>query len=72
MEYLAQLSDEFGESLNVLTDKIYKMSGREFNINSPKQLAEILFDEMGLKQIKKRSTAVQILEILKKRMLKVI
>ena len=41
------------------------MAGREFNINSPKQLGEILFDELELKPIRKRSTAVEVLAVLK-------
>ena len=41
------------------------MAGREININSPKQLAEILFDELELKTIRKRSTDVRVMEILK-------
>ena len=64
--YLSQLSEEFGQALNALTDKIYQISGREFNINSPKQLAEILFDNLELKSIKKRSTSVEVLKVLKK------
>ena len=66
LEYLKKLSLDFGDDLQRLTEEIFKISGKEFNINSPKQLAEILFDEIGLKQIKKRSTAVEVLEILKK------
>ena len=45
--------------------KVYTYAGMQFNINSPKQLANILFDELGLKAGKKRSTAVEVLEKLK-------
>lgn len=45
-----------------LEKQIYAVANREFNINSPKQLAEVLFDELGLKANKKRSTAVDVLE----------
>ena len=38
----------------------------KFNINSPKQLSEILFDRLGLNPVKKRSTSVDVLEELKK------
>ena len=65
MEYLEKLSNNFGQSLSDLTTKIYEMVGKEFNINSPKQLSEILFDDLGLKPIKKRSTAVEVLKALK-------
>ena len=63
--FLADLSRQFGEGLEKLTEKIHQMAGREFNINSPKQLGEILFDELELKPIRKRSTAVEVLAVLK-------
>ena len=65
LDFLADLSRQFGEGLEKLTEKIYQMAGREFNINSPKQLGEILFDELELKPIRKRSTAVEVLAVLK-------
>ena len=65
LDFLADLSRQFGEGLEILTEKIHQMAGREFNINSPKQLGEILFDELELKPIRKRSTAVEVLEVLK-------
>ena len=65
---------EFGKSLkegiNTLTKQIYVLAGEEFNINSPKQLGEILFEKMKLPVIKKTksgySTDVDVLEKLKK------
>ena len=65
LDFLADLSRQFGEGLEKLTEKIPQMAGREFNINSPKQLGEILFDELELKPIRKRSTAVEVLAVLK-------
>ncbi len=53
-------------SLEILSNKIYMISDRKFNINSPKQLAEILFDELELKMFKKRSTSVEVLKKLLK------
>lgn len=51
---------EYGDNLSVkikeLEEKIYKEAGHEFNINSPKQLGEILFGEMGLPGGKKTKT----------------
>lgn len=47
-----------------LTAVIYELSGVEFNINSPKQLGEVLFDTLGIPSKKKRSTAVDVLESL--------
>ena len=65
LDFLADLSRQFEEGLEKLTEKIHQMAGREFNINSPKQLGEILFDELELKPIRKRSTAVEVLAVLK-------
>lgn len=55
---LDTLSTEFGETIEKLTKQIYQAAGREFNINSPSQLAEILFEDLGLptKKIKKTKT----------------
>jgi DNA polymerase-1 len=48
LKYLQKLSDEYHKELSALEKSIYRHAGREFNINSPKQLGEILFDEMKL------------------------
>lgn len=48
-ERLEELSKTYHKELNSLEKKIWKSSGVEFNINSPKQLGEILFVKMGLK-----------------------
>lgn len=55
---LAQMSQEFAEQLKVLEQQIYGHAGQEFNINSPKQLAEIFFDKLGIstKGVKKTKT----------------
>jgi DNA polymerase-1 len=45
---LRRLSADFGERLADLEQQIHKLAGHEFNIGSPKQLGEVLFDEMGL------------------------
>lgn len=50
---LAQLSKEFEEKIKELTKEIYEISGSEFNIASTKQLAEVLFEKMGLPSSKK-------------------
>ncbi len=63
---LKELSEKMGKDLDRLTLQIYKEAGEEFNINSTKQLAEILFVKMGLPKIKKTktgySTDVNVLE----------
>jgi DNA polymerase-1 len=46
--YLKKLGEKFGEQLTGLEEKIYKAAGVKFNINSPQQLAEILFERLGL------------------------
>ncbi|MDO8659376.1 MAG: DNA polymerase [Candidatus Parcubacteria bacterium] len=48
-KYFEKLSEEYHKELDKLTAKIYKMAGTEFNINSPKQLGEVLFEKMGMK-----------------------
>ena len=48
-KYFENLSKEYHKKLDKLTGKIYKLAGTEFNINSPKQLGEVLFGKMGLK-----------------------
>jgi len=45
---LASLSDSFAQSLARLEDEIKELAGEDFNIGSPKQLGEILFDRMSL------------------------
>ena len=65
---LKKLSDFFFTELQTIEQKIYKSAGVEFNINSPKQLGEVLFEKMNLPKIKKAnksgsySTDVEILE----------
>jgi hypothetical protein len=48
------IKEDLITELDKLTKKIYEMAGSEFNINSPKQLGEVLFVKMGLKNNKKR------------------
>ncbi len=61
-DVLDKIADETLEKINVLTDEIYLLADESFNINSPKQLAVILFDKLQLKANKKRSTSIEILE----------
>jgi len=70
--YLEKLGQKYHKELDKISQSIYKLSGSEFNINSPKQLSEVLFDKMGLavKGLKKttggaRSTRESELEKLK-------
>jgi DNA polymerase-1 len=64
---LAQLSQQFADKMVKLQAEIFQQAGQEFNIDSPKQLQEILFGKMGLPIIKKTakgqaSTAEPILQ----------
>jgi DNA polymerase-1 len=53
---LLDMGEEINGRLEQLTSQIYELAGTEFNINSPKQLGEILFDKLGLPVIKKTKT----------------
>jgi DNA polymerase-1 len=50
---LKALSDTFESRLRVHEQKVFALAGTQFNLNSPKQLAEVLFEQMGLKGGKK-------------------
>lgn len=52
-DYLREMSKELAQTLDGLIKKIYALAGEEFNINSPKQLAVILFDKLGLTPLRK-------------------
>ena len=58
IKHLNSLSNNFGSKLINLVQKIHKHSGVVFNIDSPKQLSEVLFDKMGIeaKGLKKTSS----------------
>ena len=68
-EELNKFGDKLKEQLEIKTKMIYEMAGEEFNINSTKQLGEILFEKMKLPVVKKTksgySTDVDVLEKLK-------
>lgn len=55
-QMLSRLSNDFAERLAVLETEIHSLAGHPFNIASPKQLGEILFDEMGFTGGKKGKT----------------
>ena len=65
---LQHLSEDFGQQLAELEKTIYALAGEEFNINSTRQLGEILFAKLGLPQGRKTktgySTDVKVLESL--------
>jgi DNA polymerase-1 len=55
--YLEQLSKEYHKEIDAVAKKIYKHAGEEFNINSPKQLGDILFTKLGLAGARQKKTA---------------
>ncbi len=65
--FLQKLSSEFGKRLMILEGEIHDLAGNTFNIASPKQVGEVLFNQMGLQGGKKTktgdwSTSVSVLE----------
>ena len=67
-KYFENYKKELQENIEKLEKEIYSLSGETFNIGSPKQLAEILFEKMGIEPVKKTktgySTDVEVLEVL--------
>ena len=66
-EYLKSLSSEFEKKINILEKEIFKLCGVEFNIGSPKQLGDVLFNQLKLTPPKKTktgefSTGIEVLE----------
>jgi len=53
---LSQISEDLSERLDKNEDKIYALAHTKFNINSPKQLAQVLFEDLGLPGGKKTKT----------------
>lgn len=61
---LLELSDKYTKELSELENSIQELAGEQFNVKSPKQLASILFDKLGLKAKffhKKNSTNIDVL-----------
>ncbi len=65
--YLKKLSKKFEERLITIEKEIYKISGKKFNIGSPKQLGEIIYNDLKIAKLKKTkkgslATSAKILE----------
>ena len=56
VELLKKLSRKLGRRMKTLQGQIHEAAGHEFNIDSPKQLEAVLFDELGLKPVRKTKT----------------
>lgn len=59
-EFLKNLAKEFSKDIKTIEQKVYKMAGQEFNLASPLQLKEILFDKLQIstKGLKKTKTGI--------------
>lgn len=53
---LQQLSGEMAKGIDGAEKQIFELAGQEFNINSPKQLGKVLFEDLGLRVVKKTKT----------------
>ena len=56
LKFLDQLSISFSETIQDLENQIIEIAGESFNVSSPKQVGEVLFEKMGLKGGKKTAT----------------
>lgn len=59
---IKQLSSKYNDEQKQLISDIYELAGHEFNVNSPKQLQEVLFDNLKLQYKGKKSTNIDVLE----------
>lgn len=72
VDYMNNLSIELEKNIKEIEEKIYELAGEKFNINSPKQLASVLFEKLGIEhKTKKRgaqkfSTDAKVMEELSK------
>jgi DNA polymerase-1 len=57
---LLELDKKYTEELTALTEEIYRDAGQSFNINSPKQMGEILFDKLDLRRGKKTKSGYSV------------
>lgn len=56
LNVLKEMDEAFDETIEKLSNDIYRISGTTFNISSPKQLGQVLFEDLGLKGGKKTKT----------------
>ncbi len=61
VEEIKKLSVSYHEELTTITARIYSLAGEEFNINSPKQLQNILFNKLNIQYKGKLSTSIEVL-----------
>ena len=59
---LKKMNEDYNKELKQLNDEIIVLAGEKFNLNSPKQLGNILFEKLGLPNLQKGSTNIEVLE----------
>lgn len=64
VEVLEKMGENFKVQLDQIKQRIYSLAGEEFNIDSPKQVGEILYGKLGLSDGKKTTTSVDALKLL--------
>jgi DNA polymerase-1 len=68
VEFLREMGRDMTVRVDAITDEVHRLVGTPFNLDSPKQLGEILFDKLGYRVVKKtktaRSTDAETLEVL--------
>ena len=66
---LQRMEEKYRNEINSIEKEIFELIGKKINLSSPKQLAEVLFDELGinLASNKKRSTSIEILQEIENR-----
>lgn len=64
-DVLEEMNNSYKEILNKLQEQIYSLAGYEFNIASPKQIADLLFHKLNLPSNKKESTSIEVLNFLR-------
>lgn len=55
-EILAELGDKFQKAADICRAKVFEACGQSFNLNSPMQLGEVLYNKFGISAVKKKST----------------
>ncbi len=65
-EKLIEIGNQFKEKQETLKEEIFKLAGEKFNLSSPKQIGEILFDKLKLPNTKNYSTSIEVLNQLEK------
>lgn len=65
VDQIKRMSETYHQELHELTEKIYSLAGEEFNVNSPKQLQQILFEKLAIEYKGKKGTSVEVLNAIR-------